>query len=617
MTRWILVAPVVLALLGAGTSTAQIMEDPTLPAARSGVDDTRWSNLLSENEGVNAILNCEFDRANAYFEEMRRADPQSPAAELGLGLSDWWHMVAGGSDVSAEDIEAHLEQVIKLAKKHTRNGGERAEALYYSGRANSLLSSLYLMYNDKLKAARAAQRTRSYLEKCLDEDPEFHDANLGLGLYHYYADALPKFFKLLGWVFGVRGDREQGLAELRDALANGGTTGAEAAYFLTNVLTNFEREPDDALSLIRWLIQTYPNNHIFFLEYQNVLESLGYYREAEANLRREMAPGARFHDRRTLHMMLGRNLYRQARYAEGAEVLEAQLPKVPSENRPAEPWFYYFAGRCRDLMGDRAAAERHYAAAESYKTGGNVGILAEDRRKNPEATIDRRLRVARGLTRQLGRGGEAARAWATLVSDVDAERVSTDVSRDVLVFREALSWEEDGAYATAEARYRAVGAHHELGGRAGLGIARSRWRTGDVDGAIALLDSLAADPDFGARGTARRLTNALGDGCRPDSIAAAGGLDVRYVDPEAWVVDVVCRDEDGGEICAPLRFEQGAWVGSLPVAGEQVRYYYRVDGFRREPDPLARWERGSDNAIWSVAAWSPPIDSEWPRLSAR
>jgi hypothetical protein len=144
-------------------------------------------------------------------------------------------------------------------------------------------------------------------------------------------------------------------------------------------------------------------------------------------MRAALQPGGRFAGIRAVRLMLGRNLYRQARYEEGAEILESELRGSFDPNDPAIPWFYYFAGRCRELMGDRTTADRLYRTAEAAKTGGNIAKLAEDRRKNPDPENERRLRRARGLTRQRGRALDAAREWEGILADVAAGTMTVTI----------------------------------------------------------------------------------------------------------------------------------------------------------------------------------------------
>jgi tetratricopeptide (TPR) repeat protein len=608
----------VLALL-AGVAQGQLLDDPTLPVTRSSDESFAVYDPRTGDPAYDAVMNFEFDRAESLFEARAAADPEHPGGAFGLGLTNWWRMIAADEVVDPALVERHFQRAIKLSREYSGPHGRRAEALYYSGRAHQLLAALYLIERDTFKAFRTAARSRALLLTCLKENREQHDALIGLGLYDYYADAIPKFFKIVGWLLGVRGDTERGLRELQMAAQNGGNTRAEAAYFLTNVLVNFEGRADEGLSIIRWLVQAFPNNHVFFLEYVNALEALGYYPEAEAIFRDALAAGGRFPGLRSVALMLGRNLYRQARYEEGALVLEEILEAPWRETDPAVPWIIYFAGRCRELMGDHARAEAHYRRAASFKTGGNAADLAEERRKNPESESDQRLRRARGLARRAGGSRDAAAVWGEIAADLDGQRDGGAMSTELAVarFRQALCFEEAGEYDTAEAIYRRIGGD-DLGARAALAAVRCRWRAGDAAGARATLDSLASGGDAGLSRKAARFRAVVDAPSCPAGAPGDVGFEVVYRDTEAWRVEAVI-DNGGGEAgCEPLRFEDGAWRGRIPAAVPVPRYYFRVDGSRPEPDPLAAWVRGERGIIWSVllAARAEAGLGAWPGRSA-
>jgi hypothetical protein len=94
-----------------------------------------------------------------------------------------------------------------------------------------------------------------------------------------------------------------------------------------------------------------------------------------------------------------------------------------------------------------------------------------------------------------------------------------------------------------------------------------------------------------------------------------GMTSVLYRDTEAWYVDVLAEEGDSLRRCATMNFDLGVWQARLPIAGDSGRYYYRVNGYRAEPDPLTRWEPVG-RRVWSLAAAGPPGGErpEWSEL---
>ena len=104
---------------------------------------------------------------------------------------------------------------------------------------------------DRLAAAREGKRIRSALERALALDPTLHDANFGIGLYHYYADVAPAAAKILRWLLLLPGgNRVQGLREMLEARDQGELLSGEADFQLHWLYLWYEQQPDRALALL-------------------------------------------------------------------------------------------------------------------------------------------------------------------------------------------------------------------------------------------------------------------------------------------------------------------------------------------------------------------------------
>jgi tetratricopeptide (TPR) repeat protein len=91
-------------------------------------------------------------------------------------------------------------------------------------------------------------------------DSTYYDAYLGLGIYHYLADILPRFVKILSFIFGMEGDKEQGIREIQLAAEKGTYTKTEAMFFLGAIYTYREREYEKAITIFNDLLKKYPQN---------------------------------------------------------------------------------------------------------------------------------------------------------------------------------------------------------------------------------------------------------------------------------------------------------------------------------------------------------------------
>src|SRR5207237_8072741 len=105
-------------------------------------------------------------------------------------------------------------EAIAAAEDWTRREPQRGEAWFYVGAAYGPLVNWRALRGQRVAAARAASKVKDALERALQLDPSLDDAYFGIGLYHYYADVVPGYAKLLRWLLLLPGgDRAAALAE--------------------------------------------------------------------------------------------------------------------------------------------------------------------------------------------------------------------------------------------------------------------------------------------------------------------------------------------------------------------------------------------------------------------
>ena len=99
----------------------------------------------------------------------------------------------------------------------------------------------------------------------LELDPRRKDANLILGMYRYLVSILPRAFRMVAYLVGFDGGKEEALQLIEEAAAYPGETQAEARIALV-VLYNREREFGAAQRVLNDLRRRYPRNRLFWLE---------------------------------------------------------------------------------------------------------------------------------------------------------------------------------------------------------------------------------------------------------------------------------------------------------------------------------------------------------------
>ena len=125
---------------------------------------------------------------------------------------------------------------------------------------------LYGLRWEKGPAARAGVRAREHLLRALALDPALADAELGLGLYNYYVDALSGIAKLLRFFMGIPGgSKKNGFKQLERAMTQGTLARAEARFYLAKNLRNYDRDYARTLTVLAPLTEHYPANPFFAL----------------------------------------------------------------------------------------------------------------------------------------------------------------------------------------------------------------------------------------------------------------------------------------------------------------------------------------------------------------
>ena len=113
-------------------------------------------------------------------------------------------------------------------------------------------------------AARDGKHIKDALEQALALDPGLQDAYFGIGLYHYYAAVAPVAAKMLRWLLLLPGgDREMGLREMLRARDGSQLLRDEADYQLHTLYVWYEKQPEEALAIVRRLQARHPHNPVF------------------------------------------------------------------------------------------------------------------------------------------------------------------------------------------------------------------------------------------------------------------------------------------------------------------------------------------------------------------
>jgi tetratricopeptide (TPR) repeat protein len=239
-------------------------------------------------EGFSHFYNLEYDEAIAVFDRAAAQNPASPDLHNHLAQSLIFRemyrngaleseLVSGSNSFlrrpklnpSPETEKRILDEIAKAMaitgvrlKKNPNDTG----ALYAEGIAYGLRSNYFWVvkksWRDSLRDATTARKLHNRISEL---EPNNVDARLVQGLHDYIVGSLPWGYKMLGFMVGIRGDKEKGIRTIQDVARNGRLNRVDAEIFLC-ALYRRQNQPRLALPLVQDLIARYPRNYLLRLE---------------------------------------------------------------------------------------------------------------------------------------------------------------------------------------------------------------------------------------------------------------------------------------------------------------------------------------------------------------
>jgi len=242
--------------------------------------------------GFEALFNLDYEKGRKDFKEIARLFPDHPAGPQFLAASLWIEtlyetrrlqasLYSGDSFYApnedkadpkiVEQFRGWTREAKKLAEKRLKENPKDIEALYYLGATEGLKASFEEGVERRHFAAlrdgsNAVDRHREVIKL----DPNFHDAEITIGLYDFVVGSLPLPAKLLAGITGAHGSKKRGLATI-ERVTREGKWARDDARTLLIVLYTRERRFGDALLLARELAAKYPRNYLFRLEAADAL----------------------------------------------------------------------------------------------------------------------------------------------------------------------------------------------------------------------------------------------------------------------------------------------------------------------------------------------------------
>ncbi len=178
-------------------------------------------------------------------------------------------------DTTRQRIEFLTNTGIKLCDDRIRANPNDKNTYFARGYIRGMHAVfITLVDHSYVAAARQGYAARGDSEQVLKLDPEYADAKMAVGIQQFAVASLPHWVRMMVGIMGVGGNKERGLALLRESAEHGVVTKVESRTVLSLFLRHDGRYPE-ALAEQHGLAVEYPHNYLFRLEEANLTKDEG------------------------------------------------------------------------------------------------------------------------------------------------------------------------------------------------------------------------------------------------------------------------------------------------------------------------------------------------------
>ena len=245
------------------------------------------------------------------------------------------------------------------------------DARYFMGLSYGILGSFAMTVDHKRdQALRYGKKAYQYHRDLVDEDADYYDAYMSVGVYEYIVANLPWYIRWLAAIIGYRGNEERAFEYLNLAAEKGRYVSDDARVMLMVLLVR-ENRYREALAQASFLHAAYPGNYLLHLNRTQILERMGQTRQAieEYQAITELAES-----RKPNYQKLPLTNFR---FALGLKYLELNHhdlalqefrrsigdPEIPQREKALS---HLLAGQISDLQGRRDEAILYYRQVLAY-----------------------------------------------------------------------------------------------------------------------------------------------------------------------------------------------------------------------------------------------------------
>lgn len=545
--------------------------------------------------------------------------PRHPAGKFFLGGLEWHRLTTGPSELissasGSAPFFAHMDEAIALGEDAVKANPSDASARFFLGGAYGYEARYLALQERWWDAYQKGKKGVSHLERVVKDRPDYGDAYLGLGIYHYYAAVIPSVLKFFSKVVGMGGDKKRGLQEIHRSLREGTIVDQEACFFLAEIYSSFEEDQWRALEFSRTLRDKYPENELFAWINARVLDELHLTQQAtrEWEWLRTQAQGPGH--RGFVEYRLARTRLYSGDFEGAAAQFQELLQRGTLGSRRMMMWARLRLGMALDFLGRHEEALEQYRKALEAKASSSAEERAEERlsagKKDPGALSLLELQEMARIVRDTGTRSEKELRMledkltgpSRVLSKSKAE-LYYEIARDLA---EARMRRGDSAGCIAAIDRVLQSRRQTPKEQKALLLelrARALARQGHIEEAQHDLQSARSLADSDARQLIDRERETLSKGNPYAQLPANAPLPERHVQsPDRGELTLEVEVRSGQNISRiPMDLKEGEWVSrALPESSDDLFYRFVANGLSPRIDPTSTLTVLNVDQAWSV-----------------
>ena len=322
-------------------------------------------------KSINSMYNFDFATAERDFAVIMYQYPEHPLPDFLMAIGYWWRIEINVDNKRYDNIFIqYLDRANAKAEKMLDQNPKNKEAAFFLAAGHGFQGRLYSERKSWTKATFAGKNALKYMEMSRGEQEFNPELLLGDALFNYFSVWIPENYPLLKPVLALfpKGNKKLGLSQLEKVASNAFYTRVESQYFLFRLYGSEEKRPEDALRIVEYLHEKFPNNPYFHRSYARYLYTTGKWTQAmqeslEIMDRMEQKQfGYEATSGRYAAFYLGEYYYRIGNTIE-AKRYYSKTATLGEESESQESGYYLFS---LISLGKIATAEKNKALAKTY-----------------------------------------------------------------------------------------------------------------------------------------------------------------------------------------------------------------------------------------------------------